>query len=107
VTNSQAHGPTLLYEPKSNSSFGLPPSPVIILAIDKLRLFRMKFQPTVLKRPAIAARTSWAAPSFLQCHLCSRPWRLNTAAKGGLEPALASRFRPAAGASPGYASRTG
>src|SRR5713226_6740108 len=43
------------------------PPPVPILAIDNFRLLRMKLQPALLIRAAIAARTSCASASVRQC----------------------------------------
>ena len=43
--------------------------------------------------PLLASHLTWFFPGLFL--LCSRPWLLTTAARGGLEPAPASRFRGA------------
>src|ERR1700688_3685135 len=43
---------------------GVFPSPVVILAIDDLRLLRMKFQPALLQT------RGYGRPDFLCLHLC-------------------------------------
>src|ERR1035438_584558 len=53
------------------------PPPVIILAIDDLRLLRMKLQPTFLHARGYRCCTSCASASVRQCTMASSAYRSN------------------------------